>query len=159
MDANKFAVLESAVEDLKRELQEEYERNLALLDGTLLLLRNHRSRSKLSNIDIPNLFGTEHSSSTPAGEESEATTPNGAATGAFRLKDEVGNTIREFREQEFTQRDVTTTIREKYPDETVHPGSVSTALGNLVKSGQIEVVREGRGGSDPNVYREVSVSP
>jgi hypothetical protein len=155
MNANKLAVLESAVEEVKRELREEYEQNLAHLDGTLLLLKNRSSHSKLSNITIPDLFETD-STAPPRAER--AATRNGTAR-PFKLKEEVRQAVRDCQGQPFKQRDITERIREKYPGATVHPGSVSTAIGNLMKDGTIKVVRQARGGSDPSVYQEVSVSP
>lgn len=88
----------------------------------------------------------------------DAPTPNGVPK-AFVLKEEVRKAAKEFRGETFAQKDVTRRIREKYPDRTVYPGSVSATLATLANDKEIRVIKKARGGSDPTLYREVPVSP
>lgn len=77
----------------------------------------------------------------------------------FILREQVQQTIKEFRGARFAQRDVTQRLIEKHPDRGVNGNSVSNALAKLAKRGEVKIVKPSHGGSDPALYREVRVSP
>jgi hypothetical protein len=132
------------IEDLKRAARLDYERRIRALDAALAAAEGIGMHPEPTDADAP-------FESTPS-RTNEASRP-------FVLKDEVRQAIRELRSETFTQRDITDNIRMRHPESTVYPGSVFSALKKLAQSGEVELVKEARGGSDPTIYREVAVSP
>jgi hypothetical protein len=149
--ANEYAEFERTIEQLKRKARDEYERKVQALDDALAMAEQFGLKPQPTEVKPPTPPDTE-----PPKPKTQASdgTPR-----PFVLKDEVRQAIKEFRGQTFVQRQVTNTITAKYPDTTVYPGSVSAVLTKLVSSGDIELVQQARGGSDPALYREVAVSP
>jgi LPS O-antigen subunit length determinant protein (WzzB/FepE family) len=149
--ANEYAEFERTIEQLKRKAREEYERKVQALDDALAMAEQFGLRPQPTEAKPP----------TPPNAEPPKTKAQNSNSipRPFVLKDEVRQAIKEFRGQAFVQRQVTDAITAKYPDTTVYPGSVSAALTKLVSSGDIELVKQARGGSDPALYREAAVSP
>jgi hypothetical protein len=159
MDTEQLRVFRQTIEELKRAAREDYERRIEKLDAALAVaeevgLREHRAGAEEST-------GTDAILDEAAALQGlmrqEPLAENGSKP--FVLKDEVRAAVRSWRGHAFRQRDITGIIRKRYPDVRVHPGSVSAALKKMAAKGEIEVVTESRGGSEPTVYREVSVSP
>jgi hypothetical protein len=161
MDSEQLTVFRQTIEDLKRAAREDYERRIERLDAALAVA---------SELGLPpQRIGAEES----VGSIDEATfagiiPPQGSiredpsadnGSKPIVLKDEVRRAIRSWRGHAFRQRDITGIIRGRYPAVRVHAGSVSAALRKMAANGEIEVVTESRGGSEPTIYREIAVSP
>jgi hypothetical protein len=160
MDKDQLTAFRRTIEELKRAAREDYERKVEKLDAALKVaeevgLRGRRVRAEESG-DTEAIPDESAILQGLVWQEPLATN-NG--TKAFVLKDEVRSAIRSWRGHAFRQRDITHIIRGKHPDVRVHAGSVSAALKKLAERGDLEIVSESRGGSEPTLYREVALSP
>jgi hypothetical protein len=159
MDTEQLAAFRRTIEELKRTARDDYERKVEKLDAALAVAEEVGLRGRRAE--------TEESADTEAILDEAAAlqgliwqdplADNG--TTVFALKDEVRRAVRARRGHAFRQREITSIIRTRHPDKRVHAGSVSAALRKMVERGEIEVVTESRGGSEPTVYRELAVSP
>jgi hypothetical protein len=132
------------IEQLKRTAREDYERRVRALDAALaaaeeILLRTDPAPA-----------------SGPSGLEPGWTV---SQSRKFVLKKEVRRVVKEQRGRTFTQRQVTRKLCEGHPEATIHPASVASALSRLAREGEVEVLKESNGGSDPIVYQEATMSP
>jgi hypothetical protein len=159
MDKEQLTTFRRTIEELKRAARDDYERKIEKLDAALTVAEEVGLRGRRAE--------TEGSGDTEAIIDEAAAlqgliwqdSMDDNGTKPFVLKDEVRRAVRSWRGHAFRQRDITGIIRARYPRERVHAGSVSAALKKMVERGEIEVVTESRGGSEPTVYREVAVSP
>jgi hypothetical protein len=153
MDSQQFTVFQQTIEDLKRAAREDCERRVEKLDAALAVAEKLAQRAQR--------FDTEESATEILAAQGltwqDPLEENSAKP--FVLKDEVRRAVRSWRGHAFRQRDITAIVQGRYPNVRVHAGSISAALRKLAERGEIEIVRESRGGSEPTVYREVSVSP
>lgn len=77
----------------------------------------------------------------------------------FKLKNEVQEAYKRLHGKTFSQNDITSAVKAKWPNQKVYAGSVKGRLNKLVKDGTLVLVKESGGGSDGALFREVSVSP
>jgi hypothetical protein len=152
MDKEQLTVFRQTIEELKQAAREDYERRIEKLDAALRVAEEVGLPAQRAETQEP-FTGTAAQS--PIREDSLA--DNG--TKPYVLKGEVRRAVRSWRGHAFRQRDITGIIQRRYPNVRVHAGSVSAALKKMVANGEIEVVKESRGGSEPTIYREVAVSP
>ena len=132
------------IEQLKQTAREDYERRVRALDAALAAAEEI-------------LLQTDPAPPSGLGRSEPRWTVRQSRK--FVLKDEVREVVKEQRGRTFTQRQVTRKIREGHPEATIHPASVASALSRLATEGEIEVLKQSDGGSDPTVYREASVPP
>ncbi len=188
MDETGNLHLKRALEAAKRDLEAEYRRKAETLDAALAILEEigpNLQPADVAKLVSPGAeasrtatdTATENDAEPDTGSKSDseheeheteaaqdqmwedAPNHNGALDKPFILREQIQETIKEFRGGAFYQKDVTKRIEEKYPDRKIHSGSVSNTLSKLAKRGELKVVKPARGGSDPALYREASVSP
>ena len=141
------------IEQLKRDARENYERRVRALDAALVAAEEILLQADPTTARTPAPLDSEVPEAALSGWKTIRTYRN------FVLKYAVRKAVKEQRGRTFTQRQVTRKIREGHPEATIHPASVASALSRLAKEGEIEVLKQSDGGSDPTVYREVAVSP
>jgi hypothetical protein len=159
MDKEQLTAFRRTIEELKRAARDDYERKIEKLDAALAVAEEVGLRGR--RVETEGSGNTEAIIDEAAALQGliwqEPLAENGSKP--FVLKDEVRATVRSWRGHAFRQRDITSIIQKRHRDVRVHPGSVSAALKKMVARGEIEVVTESRGGSEPTVYRELAVSP
>ncbi len=154
MDSEQLNVFRQTVEELKQTAREDYERRVEKLDAALRVAEQMSYKAQQTNAE------EESVSEILAAQGLVGDNPLADdGTKPFVLKDEVRRAIRSWRGHAFRQRDITAIIQGRYPDVHVHAASVAAALKKMAERGEIEIVKESRGGSEPTVYREVAVSP
>jgi hypothetical protein len=160
MDKDQLAAFKQTIEELKRAAREDYERKVEKLDAALAVAEEVGLRGRRARAEEPadSEVGLDETALLQGLMWQEPLAANNG-TKPFVLKDEVRSAIRSWRGHAFRQRDITHIIRGKHPDARVHPGSVSAALKKLAERGDLEIVSESRGGSEPTLYREVALSP
>jgi hypothetical protein len=170
---SQYAEFERAVEDLKRAAREEYQQRVIALDAALAVAREiaiKRPAVEAMKSEEAPVAAALHAvpdvepdaeRATEAAQHSmwEDSPKRNVGSKPFKLKDEVERAYKEFNGGVFRQIDVTHAIREKFPSQTVYPGSVSAALGRFAAEGKLLEVKPAGGGSDPALYQEASVPP
>jgi hypothetical protein len=151
MDKAQLTTFRQTIEELKRAAREDYERRIEKLDAALAVAEEMGWSAQAAEATSP------EDDTVQGLIWQEPMAENGSKP--FVLKDEVRAAIRSWRGHAFRQRDITHIIRRRYPDVRVHAGSVSATLRKLAERGDLEIVSESRGGSEPTVYREVALSP
>ena len=153
MDSQQFTVFQQTIEELKRAAREDYENRVEKLDAALAVAERLTQRTPRPDTEdsVTEILAAQGLTWQDPLEENSAK--------PFVLKDEVRRAVRSWRGHAFRQRDITAIVRGRYPNVRVHAGSISAALKKMAASGEIEVVKESRGGSEPTIYREVAVSP
>jgi hypothetical protein len=153
MEKNQFTAFRRTIEDLKRAAREDYERRVEKLDAALTVAEKLTQRTPRPDTEdsVTEILAAQGLTWQDPLEDNNAK--------PFVLKDEVRRAVTSWRGHAFRQRDITAMVQGRYPNVRVHAGSVSAALKKMAASGEIEVVKESRGGSEPSIYREVAVSP
>jgi hypothetical protein len=153
MDSQQLTVFQQTIEELKRAAREDYERRIEKLDAALAVAEKLAQRAQRTDTEesVSEILARQGLTWQDPLEDNSSK--------PFVLKDEVRRAVRSWRGHAFRQRDITAIVQGRYPNVRVHAGSVSAALKKMVTGGEIEVVRESRGGSEPTIYREVAVSP
>jgi hypothetical protein len=153
MDSQQFTVFQQTIEELKRAAREDYESRVEKLDAALAVAERLTQRTPQPDTEdsVTEILAAQGLTWQYPLEENSAK--------PFVLKDEVRRAVTSWRGHAFRQRDITAIVQGRYPNVRVHAGSISAALKKMAASGEIEVVKESRGGSEPTIYREVAVSP
>ena len=151
MEKDQLTIFRQTIEDLKRAAREDCQRRIEKLDAALAVAEEMGFSTETTEADL------SESAAVQGLIWQESLESNGSKP--FVLKEEVRSAIRSWRGHAFRQRDITHIIRAKHPGVRVHAGSVSATLKKLAERGDLEVVSESRGGSEPTVYREVALSP
>lgn len=170
---SQYTAFKRTIEEYKRAAREQYERRIQALDAALEvaeeigLERQPVEVMESSEVsvavkrDTPVVAVPDMETAHTPEQHPMWEAPHGRNGGSrpFKLKDEVIKAYKGFNGEPFRQLDVTHILRERFPEQTVYSGSVTSTLTRLVDQGMLRLVKPAAGGSDPAIFQEVGVSP
>lgn len=114
--------------------------------------KDHDQEPSFPDLRVPDLHPPAHSHED---EKPPATNGHPRKIGVMR---EVREAVKEI-EGEFTQREITQRLFEKYPDASINPAVVVNSLAKMVEREEGIVLWERGSGSAPNVFKKVEDVP